>query len=202
MHFVKEKITHEEVINKSRFITYLIPVKTIEDVNNELNTIKRLHYNATHHCYGYILDNQSIQKSNDDGEPAGTAGMPILQVLLKNELSDVLCIVVRYFGGIHLGKGGLIRAYSGGASEAIKKASLYKEALRTMYAITIDYSLYDQVNYYLNEHAYVDETQFSDKVYITFYLYNDEIQTFLDTFHHQFEAITLSEVIIKLPLQS
>lgn len=202
MYYIEKSVTNEVIINKSKFITYLIPVQTIDAVNEALSDIKKTHHNATHHCYGYILDNQTIQKSNDDGEPAGTAGMPILQVLLANNLTDVLCVIVRYYGGIHLGKGGLIRAYSGGVSEALKKASLYKEAQRTLYRITIDYRLYDQVNYYLTEYANIKDTQFTDKVDVSFYLHDNNINHFLDQFHHQFEVTTLGVITIKLPLKS
>lgn len=202
MNYIESKIENEVIINKSRFITYLMPVKDIDAVNTSLSEIKKLHYNATHHCYAYILDNQNIQKSSDDGEPAGTAGMPILKVLLTHELDQVLCVVVRYYGGIHLGKGGLIRAYSGGASEALKKASFYKEALRMRYQMTIEYSLYDQVNYYLSEHAVVIDTQFTDTVLIDFYLHDNNLDQLLDYFNHQFTVVELGDVVVKLPQQS
>ncbi|NMA05609.1 MAG: YigZ family protein [Acholeplasmataceae bacterium] len=200
MYYLKNKIEDEVIINKSRFITYLIPTKTIEEVNLELLKIKKLHYNATHHCYAYVLDKQNIQKSNDDGEPAGTAGMPILQVLLTNNLDDVLCVVVRYFGGIMLGKGGLIRAYSGAPSDALKKASFYKKALRTLYEIVVDYSSYEKINYYLNNNATIKDTSFAENVTVTFYLNDDNLNEFLDYFNHQFEVTNLGEIETTLPL--
>lgn len=199
MYYLKNNVEYEVIINKSRFITYLIPTKTVDEVNLELLKIKKLHYNATHHCYAYILDNQNIQKSNDDGEPAGTAGMPILQVLLTNNLDDILCVVVRYFGGIHLGKGGLIRAYSGGPSDALKKASFYEKALRTLYEIIIDYSTYEKVNYYLTNNATITDTSFAENVKVTFYLNNDNVNDFLDYFNYQFEVIRLGEIITEIP---
>ncbi len=199
MYYLKNKVEDEVIINKSRFITYLIPTETIDEVNDELLKIKKLHYNATHHCYAYILDSQNIQKSNDDGEPAGTAGMPILQVLINNNLDNILCVVVRYYGGILLGKGGLIRAYSGSPSEALKKASLYKKAVRTLYEIVVDYSTYEKVNHYLINNATIKDTYYTENVKVTFYLNDDNIDAFLDYFNHQIEVVTLGKIKTKLP---
>lgn len=199
MYYLKNKVKDEVIINKSRFITYLIPTETIDEVNDELLKIKKLHYNATHHCYAYILDSQNIQKSNDDGEPAGTAGMPILQVLINNNLDNILCVVVRYYGGILLGKGGLIRAYSGSPSEALKKASLYKKAVRTLYEIVVDYSTYEKVNHYLINNATIKDTYYTENVKVTFYLNDDNIDAFLDYFNHQIEVVTLGKIKTKLP---
>ena len=119
MKTVIKEITNEIVINKSRFIAVITPIKEKEDLNLILNNLKEKYKDATHYCYAYIMDN--YQKASDDGEPQKTAGMPILNCLVKNNLTDVLCVVIRYFGGIKLGAGGLVRAYSNAVKEVITK---------------------------------------------------------------------------------
>ena len=109
---------HTIIIKNSKFICYIYKVDNIEEINKILNDIRVKYYDATHCCYAYILDN--IKKESDDGEPSGTAGIPMLQVLEKNNLNHVLCIVVRYFGKIKLGAGGLVRAYTKSVTETLK----------------------------------------------------------------------------------
>lgn len=113
---IKDYISELE-INKSRFITLLYKVKTIDAVKEKIDLVKSTYKDATHYCYAYVVDEN--KKSSDDGEPGGTAGVPIMEVLLKNDLNYVLCIVVRYFGGIKLGAGGLVRAYSKATSSSL-----------------------------------------------------------------------------------
>ena len=110
MYSIKEKEVTLTEINKSKFYGIIIPINNIEEIPNILNNIKNEYKDATHYCYAYILDN--IKRFNDDGEPGGTAGMPILNVLENNNLNHLLAVVVRYFGGIKLGAGGLVRAYT------------------------------------------------------------------------------------------
>ena len=111
--------TTEIIINKSKFITNIFYVKTKEEVNNYLNEIQEKYNDATHNCYAYIIN--GLVGSSDDGEPSGTAGKPILNVLEKNNLNYCLCIVTRYFGGIKLGAGGLVRAYTKATTECLKE---------------------------------------------------------------------------------
>lgn len=120
MLVIKNNVTTRIEINKSIFITKLIKVNSLEQIKLELQAVKKEYKDATHYCYGYIIDN--YQKSSDDSEPSGTAGIPIMDVLLKNNLTNILCIVIRYFGGIKLGSGGLIRAYSKSVTTAINNA--------------------------------------------------------------------------------
>ena len=122
MKSIKEEITNEIIINKSRFITVLTNINDIDKVKEKLENIKKTYKDATHYCFAYIINNH--EKCSDDGEPSGTAGMPILNVLKQNNLTNILCVVIRYFGGIKLGAGGLIRAYSTSASEALNKSSM------------------------------------------------------------------------------
>lgn len=113
---------NEFVINKSKFITYIFHINDKCDIDNILNDIKREYNDASHYVYAYVLNNMSY--SSDDKEPSGTAGKPILNILLKNNLNYVLCVVIRYFGGIKLGAGPLTRAYSRCASEIIKLSDI------------------------------------------------------------------------------
>ena len=145
MKIVKDEVINEIIIEKSRFITYLKRVDSVSEADNYLATIKKKHYDATHHCFAFIID--GVQRSNDNGEPSGTAGVPILDVLKKNDINNTICIVVRYFGGIKLGAGGLVRAYSSSSSEALKKASFTTKKEFKSYELIIDYPTYNQIIY-------------------------------------------------------
>lgn len=118
MKTIKKDVTSEIVIKNSKFITELIKINDANNIDKVLNKLKEKYKDATHYCYAYIIS--SIKRFNDDGEPSGTAGMPILNVLEKNNLNNVLCVVIRYFGGIKLGAGGLVRAYTKSVTETIK----------------------------------------------------------------------------------
>lgn len=118
-----ENIENITVINKSKFITNLFFVANIDDVNKYMNLIKNKYKDATHNCYAYIINN--LKKCSDDKEPSGTAGKPILECLEKNELNYTLCIITRYFGGIKLGTGGLLRAYTRGVMDSINNTRIY-----------------------------------------------------------------------------
>jgi len=122
MKTIENNIKNEYIINKSRFIACLFKVNSIDEVNNYLEQIKNEYKDATHYCYSYIIDN--TKRFNDDGEPGGTAGMPILNVLENNDLNYILCVVIRYFGGIKLGAGGLVRAYTKSVTNALEKTNI------------------------------------------------------------------------------
>ena len=147
MKSIKEEVINEIIINKSKFITVLTNINDINKIKEKLEDIKKTYKDATHYCYAYIINNH--EKCSDNVEPSGTAGMPILNVLKQNNLTNILCVVIRYLGGIKLGAGGLIRAYSTSASEALNKASITN--LVNGYNITIEFS-YDnlkQIDYLL-----------------------------------------------------
>ena len=147
MKYIKEEVINEIIINKSKFITVLTNINDINKIKEKLEDIKKTYKDATHYCYAYIINNH--EKCSDNGEPSGTAGMPILNVLKQNNLTNILCVVIRYFGGIKLGAGGLIRAYSTSASEALNKANITN--LVNGYNITIEFP-YDnlkQIDYLL-----------------------------------------------------
>ncbi len=123
MNTIGKDVIVEQEINKSSFITYLKQVTTPLDAKNYIKEIKELHPNATHHVTAYLVGPTGEHgHANDDGEPSGTAGLPVLDVFKKNDITNFVCIVVRYFGGIKLGAGGLVRAYSSSASLALKEA--------------------------------------------------------------------------------
>ncbi len=132
------------IIQKSEFITQIFRVHSLEEVNTYLDQVKKKYYDATHNCYAYILgENQEIQKCFDDGEPQKTAGFPMIEVLKKNHLTDILVITTRYFGGILLGAGGLIRAYSSSVSECLKLATFYERKKQKEFQLILSYSGYN-----------------------------------------------------------
>lgn len=200
MKYLKESVQNEIEIRKSKFITNLIPIKNIEEATLFLSEIKKEHYNATHNCFAYVIDKQMTQKMSDDGEPSRTAGFPILEALLSHNLDNVLCVVTRYFGGIHLGKGGLIRAYQNSALEAIKKASFYKEALKKIYLIEMPYAIYDSFNFYVSDKSNILEQHFSELVSVTLYLNGLTIEELYDQFNGQFRYTFKEEIIVEVPL--
>ena len=122
MKSINKNVVNEIIINKSRFITKLIKINNEDEIKIKLDYIKKEYKDATHYCYAYITGN--TKRFNDDGEPGGTAGMPILNVLENNNLTNILCVVIRYFGGIKLGAGGLVRAYTKAVTGALNNAKI------------------------------------------------------------------------------
>ena len=147
MKSIQKKITNEIIINKSKFITILTNINDIDKIKEELENIKKTYKDATHYCFAYIINNH--EKCSDNGEPSGTAGMPILNVLKQNNLTNILCVVIRYFGGIKLGAGGLIRAYSSSASEALNKANIVNLVKGYKIIIEFSYNNIKQIDYLL-----------------------------------------------------
>lgn len=159
---------NELVIQKSRFIGYVKRVETEEEAQAFIQEIKKKHFDATHNCSAYLIGkHDQIQKANDDGEPSGTAGIPILEVLKKQQLKDTAVVVTRYFGGIKLGAGGLIRAYGNTTSQAIKATGVVKRQRMQGFSIIVDYTLsgklehaFRQSNYILKTINYTDKVEF------------------------------------------
>ena len=160
MKTVKENISNEIIIKNSRFITYIYRL-TNNDIDTYLNEIKKLHPKATHYTYAYIYNNEGY--SSDDNEPSGTAGRPMLNVLEKEDLNNILVITVRYFGGIKLGAGGLVRAYTKSVTETLKQANFIYLEEGYKIKITFDYPEEKQINYILGENNII-EKQFNDKI--------------------------------------
>ena len=155
MKTIKENIISEIEIKNSRFITLLIKINN-PDISNILNEIKTSYPKATHYCYGYIYN--EIEKSSDDGEPSGTAGLPILNVIKKENLNNILVVVVRYFGGIKLGAGGLVRAYTKSVTEALKNINQVELIKGKKVELEFNYNDEKQINYILNNSKIIDKT--------------------------------------------
>lgn len=154
---------------KSKFIGYAKPVKTQEDALEFISKIKSKHWDATHNVYAYVLRENNIQRYSDDGEPSGTAGVPVLDVMLKESLVDVCVVATRYFGGTLLGAGGLVRAYSHTSKIALEAAGIITMAQCSVMSAEVDYSFYDRLNILLSDFsAVILNTSFSDKVCVEF----------------------------------
>jgi len=139
---------------KSKFIANVFYIEKIEQVEEKIKEIRKKHYDARHHCYAYRImqeDSIIIEKSSDDGEPSGTAGAPMLNILKKNELSNVLVIVTRYFGGILLGTGGLVRAYSDATIRGLEEANIIYQELGEEIEVLIEYKDLEKFKYYCNK---------------------------------------------------
>ena len=161
MYIIRNNIDDEQIIKNSRFITRLVKITKKDEVEDILNNVKKEYPKATHYCYAYIVND--YKKTSDDGEPGGTAGMPILNVLEKEDMTSVIAIVVRYFGGIKLGAGGLVRAYSSSVRDTLKKADKILLIEGVQIKITIPYDRQNELNYILKDSEIVDKT-FTDKV--------------------------------------
>lgn len=169
---VKQPNENEIIVEKSRFIAHVKRVESEEDAQNFIETINKDHWKATHNCYAYVIgENNHIQKASDNGEPSGTAGVPMLEVLKKKDLRDTAVVVTRYFGGIKLGAGGLIRAYSRATSEGLNAAGIVERQLMNVMAVTMDYSQFGMIENHLREAGYIiKDTQYTDKVQISVYV--------------------------------
>ena len=168
------------IINKSEFITHLYRVNNLAEVDEILSSVRKKYYDATHNCYAYIIgDNGEIQKASDDGEPQKTAGAPMLDVLKKKNITNILAITTRYFGGILLGAGGLVRAYSDSVSEALKNVILYDISYVNNFKLTVTYQGYNTI---LSNLSYINitETSFTDEVIITAYCLIDKYKNIKD----------------------
>ena len=156
----------ERIINRSRFISQCFPVRSEDEALSRLNEVRKQYPDATHVCYAYRIGELSeTTRFSDAGEPSGTAGMPILEVLKANELTNVLCTVTRYFGGILLGAGGLVRAYSSGAADAVKAAGVEKHIPGALIALRCDYSRYGAIESLIaKSNAEITESEFTDEI--------------------------------------
>ncbi|TBX49880.1 YigZ family protein [Lactiplantibacillus paraplantarum] len=149
---ITQDTVFEQTIKKSRFIAHLYRISDEADAQTKIAAVRTANPKANHNCFAYMLGNDDhIQRMSDDGEPVGTAGSPILEVLKTNELHDVLAVVTRYFGGVKLGAGGLIRAYNGTPAEAIEVSGKVQRVLQARIAITLDYRNVDALAYYLQQ---------------------------------------------------
>ncbi len=172
---------HEIVIEKSRFISHIARVETEDAAQAFIQEIKKKHKDATHNCSAYMIgEHNQIQKALDDGEPSGTAGVPILEVLKKKELKDTAVVVTRYFGGIKLGAGGLIRAYSKATSEGINATGVVIRKLMRVISTTVDYTWLGKLENELRSSIYqIKEIQYLDQVNILVYVEETQKETYI-----------------------
>lgn len=190
---IAKNTTYEQTIKKSRFICSIARVSSEEEAQQFITSIQAANKKATHNCFAYMIgDNDRIQRESDNGEPSGTAGIPILESLKLAKIHNVVAVVTRYFGGIKLGAGGLIRAYSNTTTEAIHQAGLFQRIKQAILKITVTYALHDPLLYYLKENnlevageeygvnvetsIYVNETDLEDVKEKLINRFNDQLQ--------------------------
>ncbi len=170
----------EYIINRSRFIGRCFPVTSEEAALSLLGDIRKKHWDATHNCFAYrIGETASIARFSDDGEPGGTAGMPIMDVLRSKELTDVLVVVTRYFGGVLLGAGGLVRAYSRSAADAVTEAGIVSYIPAKQLSISMDYSRYGSMEQYIRSAVQVDDVEFMENVTMKVSVAGDRLDAFI-----------------------
>ncbi|MGG3798938.1 YigZ family protein [Metabacillus fastidiosus] len=179
---VKDYGEHEITIQKSRFICYVNRATTEEEAQNFINLIKKKHWDANHNCSAYLIgETNNIQKANDDGEPSGTAGVPMLEVLKKRDLKDTVTVVTRYFGGIKLGAGGLIRAYGKSVSEGLNAIGIVERRLMRVIHVKIDYTWLGKVENELRSSPYtIKEIHYLDGVEVEVYVEEEQINQFTE----------------------
>lgn len=159
---------------KSKFIGYVKPVKSSDEAIEFINSIKSKHWDATHNVYAYVLKENNIQRYSDDGEPSGTAGVPVLDVLLKEGLVDVCVVATRYFGGTLLGAGGLVRAYSHTSKIAVEAGNIITMAECSIMSAKVDYSFYERMNNLIADFGgNVIDTIFADNIEVQFSIKED-----------------------------
>lgn len=164
---VKQGSEAEYTVNRSRFIGRCFPVDSEEAALCLLGDIRKKHWDATHNCFAYRIGENAAARFSDDGEPGGTAGKPIMDVLTGRGLTNVLCVVTRYFGGILLGAGGLVRAYSKSAADAVTKAGVVSYLPGTVLDIPMDYSRYGALEGFIRANAEVRNVAFAQNVVVT-----------------------------------
>ena len=164
---ISENTSAKIVEKKSKFIANIYYVQTQEEIENILKELRKKYYDARHNCYAYsiLTNNGIVNKMSDDGEPSGTAGAPMLNIITKNELTNILVVVTRYFGGILLGTGGLVKAYSEATMQALEKATIVNEEIGYEVEITVLYNEWEKVKYYLEKsNILIIDVKYNEKI--------------------------------------
>lgn len=196
MKSILEHMETKIIEKKSLFLNYMIPVRNPYQAREEYLRIKEEHPDANHHCYAYVIgNNQEHQKYFDDGEPNRTAGFPMLEVLLKNELTDILTITVRYFGGIKLGAGGLVRAYSKSVSEALKQARFAFLTIYNLTKVTIPFDQIGAVEHFIRSEYDLINTEYDKNVHYFVEIEKEETKTFQKWITEQTSGIGSTEIV-------
>lgn len=192
----------EIIINKSRFLGYSSNAENPEMAEVFISQIRKKHFDATHNCWAYVIgSNFGIQKASDDGEPSGTAGIPILEVMKKEEITNAVIVVTRYFGGVKLGAGGLIRAYTQGAKIALENGKIVEKLIYIPLDIISDYTNVGKLNYYIGENNILNSpSEFMQKVKFKIYLPKDEVGKIEEELMHitsgQLEIARKNEIFV------
>ncbi len=179
---IKNNEVSEIEEKRSKFIASIFYVETIDEVENAIKQVKKKYYDAKHNCYAYIINEKGniLKRFSDDGEPSGTAGSPILNTIEKNNLYNVLIIVTRYFGGILLGTGGLVRAYTEAATKSIEKAGVVEQELGYEIEIAITYQDFEKLKYYCNKNNIdITNIEYKENIICKIELTNDEMNKLL-----------------------
>lgn len=182
---IKENIQTEIIVKKSKFICNLIKVESQEEAENKIKIIKKKYYDARHNCIAYrVIENEKIiEKSSDDGEPSGTAGGPMLNILQKNNICNVVCIVTRYFGGILLGTGGLVRSYSDSLLNAIDNSTKIEKCIGLEFETEIDYNNLETFKYYCKiNNIFIEDLKYSDIIVCKIQLEEEDKTKLLEDF--------------------
>ena len=193
---IKEDGQVQEEIKKSRFICHAKRVYSEEEARDFITAIKKEHYKATHNCSAFIIGERSeIKRTSDDGEPSGTAGVPMLGVLENHNLTNVCVVVTRYFGGIKLGAGGLIRAYAGSVALAVKEIGIIEIKEQAGIAIQMSYTQYQEYSNFLKAHNLMElDTNFTDQVDTMIYVDKEEKENIKATLVEFFNGkVTLTD---------
>lgn len=193
---IKKEVIKEITINKSIFLNYLVPINSLEEVNNYLSDLRKKYSDANHHCFAYIIGkNQDIQKYSDDGEPSKTAGMPMMEVLKKHELTNVLNVSIRYFGGIKLGAGGLVRAYTKGCAESVKDAIFSYLVDFSSVKVSIPFDEIGHIEKYIRDHFKLSDTTYDDSVNYFLDLETSKLSSFDENIKERTSGKAVLEVI-------
>lgn len=196
---VKSAASVQYIDRRSQFIGYIKPVQTEEEAVAYINEIKAAHRDASHVVYAYALRRDNIRRYSDAGEPQGTAGMPALEVLLKNELFDLVLVIVRYFGGVLLGAGGLVRAYAHTAALSVEASGIVTMKQAVEAETKLPYSFYELFkDILLRFEGVVDKTEFKDEVYVGFYIPKERFQNF----NLQLKDMSKGSVFLKIIRES
>ena len=205
MKTIKESIKSEIVEKKSKFIANIYFAQTMEEAENIIKETKKKYYDARHNCSSYrVLEKGNIiEKYSDDGEPAGTAGAPMLNILQKKDLVNVVVIVTRYFGGILLGTGGLVRAYSEVTQKAIEEANLIDITMGKEYEVKVDYSNLEKLKYYTKtNNISITKIEYLNEIICSLQIQNEDIEKFLrDVEQQKINIIEYKEICEKYILK-
>lgn len=203
---IKEDGQVQEEIKKSRFICHIKRVTTEDEARNFIQSVKKEHYKATHNCSAFILGERSeMKRSSDDGEPSGTAGVPMLGVLENHQLTNVCAVVTRYFGGIKLGAGGLIRAYAGSVALAIKEIGSVHIKEQLGLRLTLSYSQYQELpNFLKAKQLQEQDTSFTEQVQTTIFVDKDDkdsvIEKLIELFNGKIDIVEQGLRKVEVPI--